>query len=68
MENIAATAEAAEMAEVAEMAEAAKAAEWAAIVEEEVVKLAAGAAVSKRKAARISNPAIRPLAPTDTPV
>ena len=49
----AATVEAAETAEVAEMVEAAKAAEWAAIVE----------AVSRRKVARIPNPAIRPLPP-----
>ena len=66
MENIVATVEAAEMAEVAEMAEAAKAAEWAAIVEAEAVKTAAGAAVSKRKVAKIPNPAIRPLVPTVT--
>ena len=49
----AATVEAAETAEVAEMVEAAKAAEWAAIV----------VAVSRRKVARIPNPAIRPLPP-----
>ena len=49
----AATVEAAETAEVVEMVEVAKAAEWAAIVEE----------VSRRKVARIPNPAIRPLPP-----
>ena len=49
----AATVEAAETAEVAKMVEAAKAAEWAEIVE----------AVSRRKVARIPNPAIRPLPP-----
>ena len=52
-ENMAETAEAAEMAT-----------EEAAIVEAEAVKIAAEAAVSKIKVARISNPAIRPLAPT----
>ena len=55
-------------AEVAEMAEAAKAAEWAAIVEAKAVKIAAGEAVSRRKVAWIPNPAIRPLAPTETSV
>ena len=40
------------------------AAEGAAIVEAEAVKIAAGAAISKTKVARIPNPAIRPLAPT----
>ena len=50
---MAATVEAAEMA-----------AEGAAIVEAGAVKIAAGAAVSKIKVARIPNPAIRPLAPT----
>ena len=47
-----------ETAEVAEMVEAAKAAEWAAMVE----------AVSRRKVARIPNPAIRPLPPNATSV
>ena len=47
----AATVEEVETAEVAEMVEAAKAAEWAEIAE----------AVSRRKVARIPNPAIRPL-------
>ena len=65
---MAATMEAAETAEVAEMAEGAKAAEWAAIVEAEAVKLAAGQAVRRRKIARIPNPAIRLLAPTATSV
>ena len=37
--------------EVAEIVEAAEAAEWAATVEAEAVKLAAGAAVSQRKVA-----------------
>ena len=59
MENIAATAEAAKITEAAEMA-----AEGAAIVEAEGVKIEAGAAVSKIKAARIPIPTIRPLAPT----
>ena len=64
MVNMAATAEAAatveevETAEVAEIVEAAKAAEWAAIAE----------VVSRRKAARIPNPAIRPLLPNATSV
>ena len=40
------------------------AAEGTAMVEAEVVKIAAGAAVSKIKVAKITNPAIRPLAPT----
>ena len=62
----AATAEAAETAEVAEMAEAAKAVEWAAIVEAEAVKITAGETVSRRKVARILNPAIRPLPPNAT--
>ena len=53
MENMVATAEAAEMA-----------AKGAAIVEAEAIKIAAGAAVSKIKVARIPNPAIRPLGPT----
>ena len=66
MENMSASAEAAETVEVAEMAEAAKAAEWAAIVEAEALKIAAGAVVSKRKLGRIPNPAIRSLAPTAT--
>ena len=65
---MAATAEAAETAEVADMAETAKAAEWAAIVEAEAVKIAAGAAVSRRKVARIPNTAIKPLASTSTSV
>ena len=68
MENMTPTAEAAETVEVAEMAEAAKAAEWAAIVEAEAVKIAAGGAVSRRKVARIPNPATRPLAPTASSV
>ena len=59
MENVAATAEAVEMAEAAEMV-----AEEVAIVKAEAVKIAAGAAASKIKVARISNPAIRSLAPT----
>ena len=63
MENIAATAETAKMEEAAEMAP-----DGAAIVEAEAVKFAAGAAVNKRKVARIPNPAIRPLAPTATSV
>ena len=62
------TAEAAETAEVAEMAKVAKAAEWAAFMEAEAVKIAAGAPVSKGNVAQISNPAIRPLAPTATSV
>ena len=62
---MAATAEATEMPEAAEIAEEAQmAAEAAAIVEAEAVKIAAGAAVSKIKVARILNSAIRPLAPT----
>ena len=65
---MAATAEAAETAEVAKMAEAAKATEWAEIVEAEAVKSAPGAVVSKIEVARISNPAIRPHAPTATSV
>ena len=48
-----------EMAGAAEMTT-----ERAAIVEVEAVKTTAGAAVSKRKVARIPSPAIRPLAPT----
>ena len=65
MENMATTAEVAKRAEAVERAEAAKmAAEGVAIVEAEAVKNAAGAAVSKRKVARIPNPAIRPLALT----
>ena len=40
------------------------AAEGAAIVKAGAVKIAAGAAVSRRKVARTPNPAIRPLAPT----
>ena len=59
MENMAATAEVAKMVEEAEMA-----VEGAAIVEAEAVKIAAGAAVSKIKVARIPNPAVRPFAPT----
>ena len=55
---MAATAEAAKMAEAAEMAEG------AAIVEADEVRIAAGAAVSKIKVARIPNPAIPPLAST----
>ena len=51
---MAATTEAAETAE-AEVAEAVKAAEWAAIVAAEAVINAAGAAVSKRKEARIES-------------
>ena len=47
------------MAEKAQMA-----AEGAAFVNAEAVKIAAEAAVSKRKVAKIPNPAIRPLAPT----
>ena len=39
------------------------AAEGAAIVEAEAAKTAAGAPVSKRKVARIPNPATRPFAP-----
>ena len=57
MENMAATAEAAEMA-----------AEGAAIVEAEAVRITAGEAVSRRKVARIPNPAIRPLPPNATSV
>ncbi|CAN0401699.1 unnamed protein product [Ascophyllum nodosum] len=68
MENMVATAEAPGTAEVAEMAEAAKAAEWAATVDVEAVRVAAGAAVSQRKVSWISDPAIRPLAPTATSV
>ena len=64
----AATAEAAETGDVAEMAEAAKAADWAAIVEAEAVTVTAGEAVSRRKVARILNPAIRPLPPNATSV
>ena len=63
MENIAATAEAAEMAEEAKMA-----AEGSAIVEAEVVKIAAGTAVSKINVAKIPSPAIKPLVPTATSV
>ena len=59
MANMAATAEAAEMTEAAEMA-----AEGVAIVEAETGKIAAGAAVIKRKIARIPNPTKRPLALT----
>ena len=55
----------AETAETAEMTEATEmAAEGAAIVQAEELNIAAGAVVSKRKVARIPNPAIRPLAPT----
>ena len=54
----AATVEEVETAEVVEIVEAAKAAGWAAIAE----------AVSRRKAARIPNPAIRPLLPHATSV
>ena len=62
---MATTAEVAKRAEAVERAEVAKmAAEGVAIVEAEAVKIAAGAAVSKRKVARIPNPAIRPLAMT----
>ena len=74
MENMAATAEATASAEagktveVAETAEAAKAAEWAATVEAEVVKIAAGETVYRRKVARVPNPAIRPLPPNATSV
>ena len=50
---MAATAEAADMS-----------AEGAAIMEAEAVKIAVGAVVSKRKVARVPNPAIRPLGPT----
>ena len=50
------------------MAEAAKAAKKAATVEAEAVRVAVGAAVSQRKVAWISNPAMRPLAPTGTSV
>ena len=57
MENTAATAEAAEMA-----------AEGAATVEAEAVKITAGETVSRRKVARIPNPAIRPLPPNATSV
>ena len=64
----AATVEAAETAEVAEMAEAAKAAEWAAIVEAEAVKITGGEAVSRRKVARIPNPAIILVPPNATSV
>ena len=46
------------------MAEAAEMADGAAIMEAEAVENAAGAAVSKRKVARIPNPATRPLTPT----
>ena len=56
---MAATVEAAEITEAAEMA-----AERAATVESEAVKTAAAAVLSKRKVARIPNPAIGPLAPT----
>ena len=58
----------AETAEVAEMIETAKAAEWAATAEAEAVKITAGEAVSRKKVARIPNPAIRPLPPTTTSV
>ena len=58
MESMAAKAEAEEMAKETEMA-----AEGTAMVEAEVVKIAAGAALSKIKVAKITNPAI-PLAPT----
>ena len=47
------------MAEEAQMT-----AKGAAIVAAEAIKIAAGAAVSKIKVARIPNPAIRPLGPT----
>ena len=60
---MAVTVGAVEMMAVAEMA-----AEGAAIVEAEAVKLAAGAAVSKIKVARIPSPAIRLLALTATSV
>ena len=43
-----------------------KTAEWAATMEAEAVKLSTGAAVSKRKVARIPNSAIRPLTSTAT--
>ena len=56
------------MVGVAEMTEAVKAAEWAATMEAEAVRVTAGRAVSQRKVAWISNPAIRPLAPTATSV
>ena len=50
---------------MAATAEAAKmAAEGATIGQAEAVKIAAGAAVSKKQVARVPNPAIRPLAPT----
>ena len=58
-EHMAATAEVVEMMEEAEMA-----AEGAEIVEAEAVKIAARVEVSKRRVARILNPAIIPLAPT----
>ena len=60
---MAATAEAMEMTEEAEMA-----AEVAEIMEAEAVKIAARVEVSKRRVARILNPAIIPLAPTTIPV
>ena len=63
---MAATAGATKTAEVAEMAEAEKAAEWAATMEAEAIKISTGAAASKRKVARIPNPAIRPLTSTAT--
>ena len=60
---MAATAEAMEMTEEAEMA-----AEGAEIMEAEAVQIAARVEVSKRRVARILNPAIIPLAPTTIPV
>ena len=54
---MAATAE----AEVVKITEVATAAEWAAMLEAEAVKIAAGEAVSRRKVARVPNPAISRL-------
>ena len=68
MQNMATTTEAAGTVEVAEMVEAAKVAEWAGTVEAEAVRVAAGAAVSQKTVARVSNLVIRPLAPTATSV
>ena len=65
---MAATSEAAGTVEMAEMAEAMNAAEWAATVVAEAVRVAAGAAVSQRKVAWISNPVVRPLTLITIPV
>ena len=68
MAEAAKTAEAAETAGVAGMAKLETAAEWAAIVETEAVKITTGEAVSRKKVARIPNPALRPLVPTATSI